>query len=69
VEVGADVLLGKLDGVSFTISYSPDAHGHGGKMMRRTRKRGYAALAPPSATEQLRRNEQVIDPKPLVASP
>jgi hypothetical protein len=46
-------------GVPFTIYNSPDAHSHGGKMMRRTRMRGRAALATPSATEQLTRNEQV----------
>ena len=46
------------DAVPFTMHSSPDAHGHGGSMMRRTRKRGRAALATPSATEQPTRKER-----------
>ena len=41
VEVGADVLLGKLDGVSYARhTKRADAHSHGGKMTRRIKEEG-----------------------------
>ncbi len=36
VEVGADVFLGELDGVSYTIHYNTHPDAHGGKMTRKT---------------------------------